>query len=386
VTEKFSAGIFVADDSIIVAHTLSTGKAPSLIGLDDVWIDRFPASSQLESDLRSALSRIAVHCVASGIQNVSDIAVAVPGPVKVSGMRIESLERDSLRSDYGSFRQVLRRSEFAGMNVRSIVASILSEDAMQPFREPKIFVYHDAAAYAYGDFRLRRIEFIRKSIAEDIVLQGDANTIGKREQLFNRSEIHALILADEGVGGAIIAEGIVAQGPTHSEMGHVPIQRHHLDRSFRATCAVHEREGCLESLVALRALRARWGSNKHALPGGYSDWHEDDERLWTIAYYVSQLVVMLTLILAPTHVALAGRVLTSNPNLIRMIRGLVVSLCRTSPSSPPLYPGYEQQTSRHFIELVVDRDAGVYGATMLAYDADRTARIIGYQSVRREPN
>ena len=355
----FLIGIFVADDQIIVGlqEPVASGKY-DVDGLDIAYVscegkkflDAFEQS--LKEGARLARRRSL---------DVESLAVAVPGPVKASGFRVS--HRNKLKSDYGTFGQHTRRADLKDKNISHIIS-----ESSAIHVQKHILVYHDAAAYGYGDYVLRRNEHAARSASHlsDFKL-----------------ETHFLLLIDEGVGGSVITEGIVAQGPSHPEVGHCIVSRHPED-NYHSYCNVHKREGCLESLVSLPALRRRWpGLFIHDKRDHYSSWSETDERLWLVAYYISQLITNAILFLCPSRIVLCGRVITMNTNLIKMVRGYVCEMLAVPDGSNGLYPGYSFQDQRvrpDFIDVVRDENCGVFGAAMLATEVEMTAKLL-----RRRP-
>ncbi len=361
-----AAGIYIADDSIVfgaVRRSEARSETPSIAD-NAFWQQTRATTGDLKQDLITAIAAIADETVKRGEGPVDDLALALPGPVKVSGMRVSSTRVDGLINDYGTFGTSMRRSEFAGIQVGELVdeavARMVSARGRQHkdlFKGRTLYVYHDAAAYAYGDFLVRRQRYC-------------AN--GGHATHYNQSEIHATVLLDEGVGGGIIAAGVVAQGPTHAEMGHIYISKLPLD-PYHSQCRGHFRNNCLEALVGLSALTARWGPE---FLDDYSTWEEDEYYLHILAHYVHQLIVSLILTVAPTHISLTGRVATGNKWLIPKIADYVRRALKTNGPYPHIYPGYQQQADPNFIEPVTSNSTGIYGCVMLAHDAKSIAAIV----------
>ncbi|WP_424991346.1 ROK family protein [Fluviibacterium sp. S390] len=350
------AGIFVADDQMIVG--VQKVSSTQQYSVESMLVEEIGYAPSFHETLQVSLDSVARLSKRHGLE-VENIAIAVPGPVKMSGMRVNDKNLNLLRSEYGTFGHNIRRSELSNINIPEQVAE-MSELKISG----NVLVYHDAAAYAYGDFFLRRNEMCRD--------------YGERRE-FNKLETHLLFLVDEGVGGSIIAAGMVAQGPSHPEIGHCIVKRHPHDIAFRAQCNVHRRLGCLESLVSLQAMRRRcWVSDK--LVGDYEDWREDDDRLWLIAYYIAQAIANGVLFISPSRIVLCGRVVTCNQYLLPMIRGYVWEMLEPLGDPDGQYPGYSHQVDRpDFIDVVRSVHCGVFGAAMLAAGADHIAKVSGHK-------
>jgi fructokinase len=112
-----------------------------------------------------------------------------------------------------------------------------------------------------------------------------------------------------GIGGGVAERGIILSGIDHPEMGHVPVRRVAGD-DYPGCCPFHR--DCLEGLASGPAIEARWGADLSALGS-------DHEGLPLIANYLGQLVVSLTLVMAPRKIIIGGGV-SQAPGLLDQIQ------------------------------------------------------------------
>ena len=268
------------------------------------------------------------------------VSVAAPGPMKNCGSNmIDSVE-------YGLINRYSKeRERFNGVNLKATLKKSLEEIGM-PSDDANIAINHDAAAHAFGEYHSRRSENQRPD---------------------DWTHIHVIV--NDGIGGAIINKGIIAQGRMHSELGHVHVLRHPIDREsniFR--CEAHEWQDCLEGMVGLAALKKRWGEPAIAR---IAHWPEDDPRLSVIASYFAQLCTILTLIVAPRHIVFSGAPF-KNPFLAGSIRRLTRAFsARTGTGDDSLYPGYQEQSADDFIESCAIPEAAALGTCLLGTEYHR---------------
>ena len=112
-----------------------------------------------------------------------------------------------------------------------------------------------------------------------------------------------------GIGGGVAERGTISSGIDHPEMGHVPVRRVAGD-DLPGCCPFHE--DCLE------------GPRRTAIEGpfqrcGFISAGSDHEGLPLIADYLGQLVVSLTLVMAPRKIIIGGGV-SQAPGLLDQIQ------------------------------------------------------------------
>lgn len=107
------------------------------------------------------------------------------------------------------------------------------------------------------------------------------------------------ITVGTGIGAGAVVNGVMLQGLTHPEMGHIFLKRHSED-DFEGRCPFHK--DCLEGMAAGPAIEDRWGKKGQELA--------DDMRVWELeAYYLAQAIVNYILILSPQKVIMGGGVM-----------------------------------------------------------------------------
>jgi fructokinase len=168
---------------------------------------------------------------------------------------------------------------------------------------------------------------------------------------------HAYVTVGTGIGVGVISNGKPLGGFTHSEMGHIRIQREQGD-DWPGSCPFHG--ACVEGLASGTAIKARTGIAGPQLP--------DDHDIWPrVAFALGQLAHALVLVAAPRRILVGGGVIASRPYLFPMIHE---SLSRS-------LNGYGE-AGRYCAELTdflappaLGKDAGPLGAMALGLRALR---------------
>ncbi|RRD39345.1 ROK family protein [Leptotrichia sp. OH3620_COT-345] len=107
------------------------------------------------------------------------------------------------------------------------------------------------------------------------------------------------ITVGTGIGAGAIVNGVMLQGLTHPEMGHIFLKKHPED-NFEGRCPFHK--DCLEGMAAGPAIEERWGKKGQELV--------DDMCVWEMeAYYLAQAIVNYILILSPQRIIMGGGVM-----------------------------------------------------------------------------
>jgi predicted NBD/HSP70 family sugar kinase len=339
-TRTYNAGIYIADD-FVISELCEAGRQannPATLKPDEHMV-----SASLAMDLDDALGRLAEKVGKD--DTFRAVAVALPGPILGSG------QVDPEAADYGKLGTHRRGPRWSGLDTRQELTAAIQAHAK--FRSAASSIYHDAAAYAFGEY----------SSHWDKVADRQAHAKFRRDQIF------AHTLVDSGIGCAIVARGDIAQGRMHSEAGHIPVRPHPRDANFVPDCGLHAQFGCLESYISLEALQRRWGPG---VVGELERTPPSDERLSIIGYYLSQLCINLILTIAPTHFGFSGRTMR-NPAIVSWTKRHTNEWLKSSISGLT-YPGYSEQRSGLPFE-VVPRHAGVYGALRLAMKLSQTQNV-----------
>lgn len=162
-------------------------------------------------------------------------------------------------------------------------------------------------------------------------------------------KVSVYVTVGTGIGGGILVDGKPLIGLTHSEMGHIHLPRHKLDREFPGICTVHG--DCAEGLACGPAIMARWGATLSDLPPE----HEAHD---IIAFYLAHVAMTCQAMMEPGRIIFGGGVLAT-PGLIERIR----------VSAEELGYGYFRGKADDVITLPKLGDsAGLLGAFVLAQD------------------
>jgi fructokinase len=198
-----------------------------------------------------------------------------------------------------------------------------------------------------------------------VALETDVNAAALAESVYGagRGTEH-LVYATIGTGIAagIISNGQLLRGSVHPELGHIGVQLHATDlkSGFKGCCKYHAGNNfiCLEGLASGEAIKRRW--NWTLFDEDSPHWKE----AWEIeAYYLAQLVLMLTYAFCPNRIILGGGVIQNQPHLIDAVYTVYKDLLGG-------YFNYPYVTKRREDILVLPQlgdNSGVIGALQLAY-------------------
>ncbi len=154
---------------------------------------------------------------------------------------------------------------------------------------------------------------IAERYAVPIALQTDVNGAALAEGRWGGAqgmESHAYITVGTGVGVGLIVGGRPLVGLTHSEMGHIRLNRAQGDH-WPGSCPFHG--DCVEGLIAGPAIAARLGRPGHTVP--------DDDPSWALFdHSLTQLLHTLVLTFAPERIAIGGGVVESRAGLFDRLR------------------------------------------------------------------
>jgi len=181
----------------------------------------------------------------------------------------------------------------------------------------------------------------------------DVNGAALAESLWGAgmgADVSVYVTVGTGIGGGAIVNGAPLHGLGHPEMGHAHPPRHPDDRRFAGICPFHG--DCFEGLASGPAIAARWGVSLSELPDGHPA-HD------IIAYYLAQLTVSLSAIIAPRRIVMGGGVMAT-PGLIERVRIARAAICG----------GYFQgEGAGILVPPGLGADAGLFGAFALAIRA-----------------
>lgn len=153
-----------------------------------------------------------------------------------------------------------------------------------------------------------------------------------------------------GVGGGIINNNHIFNGRTHSELGHMRINRLPQD-TFSSNCPFHD--VCLEGFVSGPAIEKRTGLASKFLA-------TDDPTWKIIADYIAQACVNLTVAFAPDKIILNGGVM-HQIQLFEIVRSKFKNYFNNYEELPPL--------NSYICSAGLKEDSGIVGGLLLGKKA-----------------
>jgi fructokinase len=153
-----------------------------------------------------------------------------------------------------------------------------------------------------------------------------------------------------GIGGGVFANGELVHGLTHTELGHVKMQREPGD-AFPGACPFHL--DCLEGMASGPAIGARWNARAEELPPGHEAWELE-------ARYLAKAFAAYTFVLSPERILMGGGV-GLRPGLAERVAEIVGQELNGYISAfkdPARLAGYVARP-------LLGADAGLYGAAAL---------------------
>ena len=256
---------------------------------------------------------------------------------------------DTIGACLGFFREALqsRSQRLAGLGIASfgpVVTDPVSPDYGTLLATPKP---------GWSGTRLTQRFFAGLSVP--VVLDTDVNGALTAELELGAArglDSAAYVTVGTGIGAALYGPGGFVSKPTHSEFGHIRVERHPLDQGFPGACSFHG--ACLEGLASAAALTRRYG-DPSLLPAHHQAWEIE-------AFYLAQACLALTLSARPERILLGGGVMRAEGLMPRI---------RTAFGE--FLNGY-LELSDGDIETLIQRpslgdDAGMIGAITLARHA-----------------
>ncbi len=329
-------GLYITDDFIDVVcgvdvRTTGTGtsQAPNI----DIpsGRDRFFFNEGIEPAFRQVAAWIFTHA-----RHVKTIGIGCYGP-------FTSLNHDLRRDDPGyGLLQPSKRGLLCGSNVRTLLM-----DALDVRMAPDIIVETDVNVAALGH------------------LYTLPPTKGRPAASWS-DEVVVFLKISHGIGGGVVFGSKIWAGQLHPEMGHIQVRAWDGDRRWRpavpSTCAHHA--GCLQGVANIAALEKRW-----SLPFDTLLQHPDHDAWRREAYFLAQLCVSVTALLAPSRIIIGGRMMKMTM-LVDLIRHEFRSMLADQDGRfHPTYPSIEQPDYIQTVGIDPDgqpRRPGVIGALCLA--------------------
>lgn len=150
-----------------------------------------------------------------------------------------------------------------------------------------------------------------------------------------------------GIGAGIINQGEFYNGRTHTELGHMIINRQSNDH-MTSNCPFHE--NCIEGLASGPAIEKRTGLSAAKLVS--------DDPIWrTEANYIAQLCANLTVAYAPDVIVLNGGVMHQQ-QLYPLIRDMFKTIFNDYQPLPDM--------ENYLVPAGLDQNSGIIGGLLLA--------------------
>jgi fructokinase len=164
----------------------------------------------------------------------------------------------------------------------------------------------------------------------------------------------AYVTIGTGIGAGVFAHNQLLAHPHHPEFGHIAVNRHPLDSSFKSVCQYHD--DCLEGLASATAVHARAGD-----PAALAE----DHPAWDIiADYLAQGCRSLFLTLRLERIILGGGLMLA-PHLLNKVQVAFIRQMRG-------YLGVDCDIAKELVHTpALGDDAGLIGAILLGSDIDR---------------
>lgn len=153
---------------------------------------------------------------------------------------------------------------------------------------------------------------LKKKVCQDVGLVTDVglSLIGEDKKGAGENLKSSIYLTvGTGIGGAYIQNGVLLNGYSHPEMGHVAIKRKEGD-DFKSTCTYHE--NCLEGLSCGPSVEKRLGKDP-------KEADINDEAFKIAANYIAQGILTYSLVLRPEIVIIGGGLINKD-GFIELIR------------------------------------------------------------------
>lgn len=197
---------------------------------------------------------------------------------------------------------------------------------------------------------------LREQIPVPIRLDTDTNAAALGEATWGNGAglpDFVYITVGTGIGGGIVANGLLVHGHLHPELGHMRVPHDRKRDPFTGACPFHG--DCLEGLASGEALRRRCGGPaEEAL----------DESVWELeAEYLAYALINVGYVVAPQRIILGGGVM-GHPGLLAMVRRRFREMLGAYPDAVGTQ---EHLTSTDYIvEPALGEHAGLLGAFVLA--------------------
>jgi fructokinase len=201
------------------------------------------------------------------------------------------------------------------------------------------------------------LQTLKKSYDIPVAFNTDVNAAALAEATFGAAkglDSCLYITVGTGVGAGAVVQGMVLQGMSHPEMGHIIVRRHPQD-TYEGSCLYHK--DCLEGLAAGPAIKERWGQAGVNLA--------EDKKVWEMeGFYLAQALMQYILILSPKKIILGGGVMKQK-QLFSYIFDYVQQLLNGYVPFPEVTTGIED----YIVSPGLGENAGIIGSILMGKQA-----------------
>ncbi|NVK47626.1 MAG: ROK family protein [Rhodobacteraceae bacterium] len=319
-------GIYYAQDKVIVGSIdASTGKID--------LIDKKKAPSDGIENIY-----LASKIITDNFSNVDVVGVcqAVPSTIKI-------LDRHDV--SYGRIGLGIGPRNWTDMNVVSEL-----QEALRRFGSPldsktcAFPIISQVGATALGEYNSRFPS----------AFAGPNAALNRRQ---TGNIIH--IVADHGIGVAILNQGHLFRGTAVPNIGHMLIRP--IAGEIYKECRHHPERSCLNAMASLGAIEAKWGIDAKKF-----EVSTDTDMIAEIALYFAQAITNLIYLSSPNQIIIGGR-MSKNKLFIKQIDRLIrMDMAGNNGIIPE--PFDSLLDTSNYLSAQREDDAGVLGACRLAAD------------------
>ncbi len=323
--KKIAIGVYFAQDYIIhTAYDVFSNK------FERVYRD---IESPQDGQQNIRLAAEAIHRLYSKYDIVG-IGLAVPTTIPV-------LDRTD-KENYGRIGFPIGPRQWHEINVVKSIKHELATFGTVISESAHVAIISQVGATAFGDYRIRFPEVYSNGFNHKI-----ARTIGNV----------LYVVADYGIGGALIHRGKLFHGSSVPNIGHSIVHLH--EDEIPKRCSLHPKRPCLNAVASLDAIEKRWGMT----PSEFVRC-KDEKKVSLVASYIAQILGNLLYFCSPDNVVIAGRVST-NPMFLPLLHANLLNQLNIKAVDPQI-ENNALVSRENFILRPVDINVGVKGACLLA--------------------
>lgn len=198
--------------------------------------------------------------------------------------------------------------------------------------------------------------YLKEKLNTEVYINTDVGFAGLGEYYNSKINNLLYITVGTGIGCAFIKNGKIFSGITHSEMGHVIVNRHN-DDNFESTCPFHQ--SCLEGLASGLSLSKRYNLSFEEM--GKLD------KIWDIeGYYLAQAIYNYILIFSPEKIIIGGGVSSQE----KLIANIYKHLCKLNNN----YFNYPYLTNSLITTPTLGDDSSLFGAITYVKEKSKCMR------------